>query len=168
MTVSHYVLPRAIAKAHDRPTSRIPAWVRAILAIRLQTKVLGVNLVMLGITAAALWGFPDAGAARPQDLLIVFAALLVGAGVSYTLVRVALKPVDDLEHIARRVSQGRLSERVPPSLVADRGLAHLATTMNEMLDTLSANRDRMRKLGADVVREQERERAEVEIGRAHV
>jgi two-component system sensor histidine kinase UhpB len=161
MTVSHHVLPRRITKAHDRSTSRIPSWVRAILAIRLQTKVLGVNLVMLGITAAALWGFPDAGAARPQDLFIVFAALVVGAGVSYTLVHVALKPIDDLEHIARRVSQGRLSERVPPSLVADPGLAHLAKTMNEMLDTLSASRERMRKLGADVAYEQEKERAEV-------
>jgi signal transduction histidine kinase len=135
--------------------------VRAILAIRLQTKVLGVNLVILGITAAALWGFPTAGVVRPQDLLIVFGALIVGAGVSYALVRVALKPVDDLERIARRVSEGRLSERVPPSLVADPGLAHLARTMNDMLDSLSANRDRMRRLGADVVHEQERERAQL-------
>jgi signal transduction histidine kinase len=139
----------------------VPSWFRAILAIRLQTKVLGVNLVILGITAAALWGFPAAGAARPQDLLMVFGALAVGAGLSYAMVHVALKPVDDLERVARRVSQGRLSERVPQSLVADPGLAHLAATMNEMLDTLSASRDHMRKLGADAVYAQERERAQV-------
>ena len=161
MTVSHHVLPRALGNVRDRSVSRIPSWLRAILAIRLQTKVLGANLVILGIAAAALWVLPGARAARPQDLFIVLGALAVGAGVSYALIRVALKPVDDLERIARRVSQGRLSERVPPSLVADPGLAHLATTMNEMLDTLSASRDRMRKLGADVLYEQERERAEV-------
>jgi signal transduction histidine kinase len=161
MTVSHHVLPRTFANARDRPASRVPSWFRAILAIHLQTKVLGVNLVILGITAAALWGFPGAGAARPQDLLMVFGALVVGAGLSYAMVHVALKPVDDLERVARRVSQGRLSERVPQSLVADPGLAHLAATMNEMLDTLSASRDRMRKLGADAVYAQERERAEV-------
>jgi two-component system sensor histidine kinase UhpB len=161
MTVSHHVLPRAFGNVRDRPMSRIPSWIRAILAIHLQTKVLGANLVILGIAAAALWALPGARTARPQDLVIVLGALALGAAVSYALVRVALKPVDDLERIARRVSQGRLSERVPPSLVADSGLAHLARTMNEMLDTLSASRDRMRKLGADVVYEQERERAEV-------
>lgn len=160
MTVTH-VLTRAPRNVRDRSATRIPSWLRAILAIQLQTKVLGVNLVILGITAAALWGFPAAGPERPQDLLIVFGALIVGACVSYALVRVALKPIDDLEHVARRVSQGRLSERVPPSLVADPGLAHLAATMNEMLDTLSASRDRMRKLGADAVYAQERERAQV-------
>ena len=160
MTVTH-VLTRAPGNVLNRSATRIPSWLRAILAIQLQTKVLGVNLVILGITAAALWGFPGAGAERPQDLLIVFGALIVGACVSYALVRVALKPIDDLEHVARRVSQGRLSERVPPSLVADSGLAHLAATMNEMLDTLSASRDRMRKLGADAVYAQERERAQV-------
>ena len=160
MTVSH-VLPRAFANVRERPAARIPSWLRAILAIRLQTKVLGANLVILGIAAAALWALPGVRATRPKDLVIVLGALAVGAGVSYALVRVALKPVDDLERIARRVSQGRLSERVPPSLVADPGLAHLATTMNEMLDTLSASRARMRKLGAEVVYEQERERADV-------
>jgi two-component system NarL family sensor kinase len=40
-------------------------------------------------------------------------------------------------------------------------LAHLAKTMNEMLDTLAAGRERMRRIGADVVFEQERERARV-------
>jgi signal transduction histidine kinase len=138
-----------------------PSWVRAILTIRLQTKVLGANLVILGIAAAVLWALSGSRAARPQDIIVVLGALAVGAGVSYALVRVALKPIDDLEHIARRVSQGRLSERVPPSLVADPGLAHLANTMNDMLDTLSASRERMRKLGADVVYEQEKERAQV-------
>jgi signal transduction histidine kinase len=161
MTISHPALPRALANVRDRPAPRIPSWLRAVLAIRLQSKVLGANLIILGIAAAALWALPDAHAVRPQDLVIVLGALTVGAGVTYMLVRVALKPVDDLERVARRVSQGRLSERVPPSLVADPGLAHLAATMNEMLDTLSAGRDRMRKLGADAVYEQERERAQV-------
>ena len=161
MTASHYALPRAFANVRDRPATRIPSWLRAILAIRLQAKVLGANLIILGIAAAALWALPGARAVRPQDLVIVLGALAAGACVSYALVRVALKPVDDLERIARRVSQGRLSERVPPSLVADPGLAHLATTMNEMLDILAASRERMRKLGADVVYAQERERAQV-------
>jgi signal transduction histidine kinase len=59
------------------------------------------------------------------------------------------------------VSEGRLSERVPASIVADRELTQLSTTINEMLDSLSAGRDRMRKLGAEVVYAEERERAQV-------
>jgi signal transduction histidine kinase len=161
MTVSHYVLPRTFANMRDRSASRVPSWFRAILAIRLQTKVLGANLIIVGIAAAALWALPGARATRPQDLVILLCALTIGTAVTHALVRVALKPVDDLERVARRVSQGRLSERVPQSLVADPGLAHLAATMNEMLDTLSASRDRMRKLGADAVYAQERERAQV-------
>lgn len=161
MTVSHQTISPAFASARDRPAARIPSWLRAVLAIRLQAKVLGANLVILGIASAALWALPGAGAIRSQDLIIILGALAAGVCVNYALIRVALKPVDDLERIARRVSQGRLSERVPPSLVADSGLAHLATTMNEMLDTLAASRDRMRKLGADVVYAQERERAQV-------
>jgi signal transduction histidine kinase len=141
--------------------ARIPSWLRAILTIRLQAKVLGANLIILGIAAAALWVLPEARTAGLQNLIIVLGALVAGACVNYALVNVALRPIGELESIARRVSQGRLSERVPPSLVADPGLAHLATTMNEMLDTLSASRDRMRKLGADVVQAQERERAQI-------
>jgi signal transduction histidine kinase len=45
--------------------------------------------------------------------------------------------------------------------VADRQLTHLSTTINEMLDSLEAGRDRMRKLGAEVVYAEERERAQV-------
>jgi two-component system sensor histidine kinase UhpB len=159
MTISHHALPRTFKNVRDRPAIRIPSWLRAVLAIRLQAKVLGANVIILGIAAAALWVLPDARAVRPQDLVIIFGALTVGAVVTYALVRVALKPIDDLERVARRVSQGRLSERVPQSLVADPGLAHLAATMNEMLDTLSASRERMRKLGADAVYAQEKERA---------
>lgn len=161
MTVSQQTFSRAFASVRDRPAAGIPSWLRGVLAIRLQAKVLGANLIILGIAAAALWVLPGAGVVRSQDLIIVLGALGAGACVNYALVRVALKPVDDLQQIARRVSQGRLSERVPPSLIADPGLAHLATTMNEMLDTLAASRDRMRKLGADVVYAQERERAQV-------
>lgn len=45
--------------------------------------------------------------------------------------------------------------------MADRELMHLSTTINEMLDSLAAGRERMRKLGAEVVYAEERERAQV-------
>jgi signal transduction histidine kinase len=94
-------------------------------------------------------------------MVVVFAALAAGVSVNCVLVRLALKPVQDLEQIARRISQGRIRERVPVSIIADPDLAHLATTMNEMLDNLAAGRERMRRLGAEVVYAQEKERAQV-------
>lgn len=161
MTARYETLLPPSASARDRWATPIPSWLRAILTVRLRAKVLGANLIILGTAVAALWALPGAGTVRSQDLVIILGALLAGACANYGLVRVALRPVDDLERVARRVAQGRLSERVPPSLVADPGLAHLATTMNEMLDTFAESRERMRKLGADVVYQQEKERAQV-------
>jgi signal transduction histidine kinase len=134
---------------------------RAALGVPLQLKVLGANIVVVVIAAMLLLTPLRSGPMSLQDLVVVFGALALGSSLSYALVRLALKPVQDLERIARRVSQGRTSERVPPSLVADPDLAHLAATMNDMLDSLAAGRERMRKLGAEVVYAQERERAQV-------
>lgn len=160
MSVSQQILPGSFVNVRDGPAARIPAWLRAVLAIRLQAKILGANLIILAIATAVLL-VPGSSAVQSNELIIVLGALAAGALANYALVRVALRPVDDLERVARRVAQGRLSERVPPSLVADPGLAHLATTMNDMLDTFAQSRERMRKLGADVVYQQENERAQV-------
>jgi len=138
----------------------VPSWLGAILRVSLETKVLGANLTIVGIAIALLLPL-NSTPTRWSDLAIIFGALAAGVSVNYVLVRLALKPVQDLEKIARRVSEGRVRERVPLSLIADPDLAHLASTMNEMLDNLAAGRDRMRKLGAEVVYAQEKERAQV-------
>ena len=95
------------------------------------------------------------------DIYVVIIALIVGATVNLVLVRLALRPINELERVAKLVSEGRLGERVPTSIVADRELMHLSTTINGMLDSLAAGRERMRKLGAEVVYAEERERAQV-------
>jgi signal transduction histidine kinase len=138
----------------------VPSWLGAILRVSLEAKVLGANLTIVGIAIALLLPL-NSTPTRWSDLAIIFGALAAGVSVNYVLVRLALKPVQDLEKIARRVSEGRVRERVPLSLIADPDLAHLASTMNEMLDTLAAGRERMRKLGAEVVYAQEKERAQI-------
>ncbi len=145
---------------HSQPREA-PAWLRAILGVRLQTKVLGANLAILVFAISAA----IAGLISPfgpwLGVAVVLVSLALGAVVNYRLVRLALEPLGDLALTARRVSRGNISERVPPSLVADPDLAHLASTMNEMLDSLEAGRTRLRKLGADVASAQERERAQL-------
>lgn len=139
---------------------RVPRWLRAILGIRLELKLLGANLIILGVAALVLFG-PMLQPGRIASISVVVAALAAGAAVNFALTRLALQPINTLTHVARRVSAGRLSERVPESIVADPDLTQLSNTINEMLDSLAAGRERMRKLGAEVVYAEERERAQV-------
>jgi HAMP domain-containing protein len=77
------------------------------------------------------------------------------------LVRLALGPIESLERVARWISEGRLGERVPASISADHELARLSNTINEMLDSLAAARERMETLGAEVIYAEERGRSQV-------
>src|SRR4051812_47482119 len=136
----------------------VPRWLHAILEIPLEQKVLGANLVIVVMASLVLMSPVTDARMLSADVIVLLGALILGAFVSYLLIWLALKPVNDLEQIARKVSLGRMSERVPPSLIADPDLAHLAATMNDMLDNLVAGRKRMAKLAAEVVYAQERER----------
>ena len=160
MTVARPTLLRTPARG-ARSRSRIPRWLRAVLGVPLEQKVLGANFVVLASALGLLLTPLNGGYIRWADLSVLFASLTVAAVASYALIRVALKPVKELEQIARKISLGRVSERVPASLVADPDLAHLASTMNEMLDSLAAGRKRMANLAAEVVYAQEKERAQV-------
>jgi signal transduction histidine kinase len=148
-------------KGSRRDFLRVPPLLTTILGIPLELKLLGANLIIVGVAVLLLFGFVRLQAERLTDAYVVVAALIVGASVNFGLVKLALRPIDALERVAKRVSEGRLGERVPASIVADRELAHLSTTINEMLDNLAAGRERMRKLGAEVVYAEERERGEV-------
>jgi signal transduction histidine kinase len=145
----------------DNAGRTVPRWLRPILAIALETKLIGANLVILGVAVLLLLGPVHLHPARINYVYVVLASLIIGATVNFALVRLALRPINALQRVAKRVSEGRLGERVPASIVADRELTHLSTTINQMLDTLQDGRERMRKLGAEVVYAEERERAQV-------
>src|SRR5687768_17899699 len=138
--------------------SRVPSSLRVLLEVPLEIKLLGANLIILGVAVLVLFGPIHLHPGRLTDVYVVVAALILSAAVNFALVRLALRPVNALERVARLVSEGRLAERVPESIVADRELTRLLTTINEMLDSLAAGRERMRKLGAEVVYAEERER----------
>jgi signal transduction histidine kinase len=140
----------------------IPPWIRRALGVSLRHKLLGANLVVLAIAAASLLGvFFHVVPGESTYAAVVIVALASGAVLNHFLVALALKPVENLQRVASRVAGGRTQERVPVSLLADPSLAQLGATMNEMLDNLAVARERMRKLAAEVVYAQERERAQV-------
>lgn len=161
MTLIRRIFGRADERSRQSDGPRVPRWQRAILGISLQAKLLGANLIILAVVVLLLFGPIRLQPGHLTDVVVVVVALMIGATVNFVLVRLALRPIDALERVALLVSEGRLSERVPASIVADRKLTQLSTTINEMLDSLSAGRDRMRKLGAEVVYAEERERAQV-------
>ena len=154
-------LDRRAARIRRKDTPRVPRWLRLILEVPLEMKLLGANLIIVGVAGLLLFGPVQLQPTRLTDAYIVVAALILGATVNFVLVRVALGPIESLERVARWVSEGRLAERVPASMVADHELARLSKTINEMLDSLAAGRERMEKLGEEVIYAEERERSQV-------
>jgi signal transduction histidine kinase len=154
-------LDRRASPVRRAAPPRIPHWLRFFLEVPLQIKLLGANLIIVAVAGLLLFGPVELQPARLTDAYIVVVALILGAIVNLVLVRLALSPIESLERVARWVSEGRLAARVPSSIVADHELARLSKTINEMLDSLAAGRERVETLGAEVIYAEERERSQV-------
>jgi two-component system sensor histidine kinase UhpB len=154
-------LHRRAARIRRKEKPQVPRWLRLILEVPLEMKLLGANLIIVGVAGLLLFGPVRLQPTRLTDASIIMTVLILGATVNFVLVRLALGPIESLERVARWVSEGRLAERVPVSIVADHELARLSKTINEMLDSLAAGRERVKKLGAEVIYAEERERAQV-------
>ena len=142
-------LGRGAARIRRKDEPHIPRWLHPILEVPLEVKLLGANLIIVGVALLLLFGPVHLQPSRLTDAYIVVAVLMLGAAVNVGLVRLALRPLKSIERVARWVSQGRLGERVPTSIVADHELARLSSTINEMLDSLAADRKRIETLGAE-------------------
>jgi HAMP domain-containing protein len=114
---------------------------RALLRIPLELKLLGANMVIMLVAVLMLFGPLKFEPARITDALIVVAGLAAGATVNFVLVRLALRPVNNLTRVAWLVSEGVIGARVPACAVTDSELAHLSTTVNDLLDGLVAERE---------------------------
>ena len=128
-----------------------------VLRIPLVLKIMGANGIIVAVAAAlvgrGLWS--DA----QGELTVVLVALALATIVNLVLVNLALSPIADLEQVARRVSRGEFGIRATQSPIADPQLANLTETINDLLDSLAAERKRIQKLGAEVVSAQDTERA---------
>ena len=136
--------------------------VRPLLRMPLFGKLIGANAIILGISALLLSGVGASLApiAISYDYFVL-AGLSFAALINVWLVRVALQPIRELQRVAGRVAGGAWQERAKKFPHADSRISRLIETTNQMLDRLAADRDRMRKLGAEVVYAQETERADV-------
>ena len=130
------------------------------LGVPLLGKLVGANLIIvLAVLAgvAAEHRFNDSGNVVP----ILGVALATSLVVNLALVYVALRPLNDLEAAAARVSAGDMQARVAGSKLADRDMARVGTTLNTLLDRLTEDRARVRRLAAQVISAQDEERARV-------
>jgi signal transduction histidine kinase len=153
---------KTLTVVNGKEVPRVPHWLAAILGVPLEMKLFGANLIVVAVAAVLLLAPARLHTTELEDAFIAIAALVVGAIVNFVLVRLALSPVGALERIASGVSGGGFAARVPGSIVADHELARLSETINNMLDSLSANRGRMEQLAAEAVYARETERARVE------
>jgi signal transduction histidine kinase len=139
----------------------MPGWAARFLAVPLSAKLAGANVTIV-ITALGVALSTHRGEAEDQRLVVLMvAALAVSLVVSLGLVVAALRPLRYLEQTAERVSGGDLAARVPASPLADRNIARVGRTFNRVLDDLTADRARARRLASEVIRAGDRQRAQV-------
>lgn len=130
---------------------------RAVLAAPLTAKLVGANaLVALGALLAL-----SRASAPDLDVRIAGIALVVALVVNMGLVRLALRPVWELERVAARVWKGDFAARVPNTALADDDMRRVARTLNLLLDALADDRQRMRTLALQAVRAQDDERSRI-------
>src|SRR3954463_16348982 len=139
--------PDRSAPPSTRRSSPLRRWLRAVLRVPLFYKILLANaaLVLLGtlfgstVTAAVVRDEPGRSWLGVAGLLAVIdigLTLLMNA----VILRVALRPLDELESTAEAVQRGDRERRAPESPVADRELERLRRTFNDMLDAEALHR----------------------------
>ena len=100
--------------------------------------------------------------------LLVVCALAISAVVNFLLLKLALRPLEELTRAARRFQQGDPDARAPIVPLGDAHMTELARALNEMWDRMEAsaatirqNNRELQRLAAQVLSAQEDERRRV-------
>lgn len=148
--------------AESAPAARhLPSWMRGLLSVPLVLKLIGANALVVAFTLAVVFATHTGDPQSGRMALILTGALLAAFAINLALVYVALKPLTTLEMTAERVWRGEFSARVPPSSLADRDIERIGSTLNTLLDSLTADRERARELAFEIIRTGDRERARI-------
>lgn len=146
---------RGATESTTVPGSRL-AWMRRLASTPLLAKIVVADVI---INVVALW---VVGQAPPDaNVEIIISSLLVTLALNAGLVYWALLPLRALEDTTLRVSRGDLGARFAASPLADRNIARIGHTVNDLLDHLTADRERARQLAAQVISVGDDERAHI-------
>ena len=132
------------------------AMVKRFLATPLLMKLVFADLF---INITALVAVQRAPYEQSTEILVgafVFTLLLNGLMVYW-----ALLPLQMLEQTARQVGHGDLNARFKAPAISDRNIARIGTTFNDLLDSLTADRARVRELASQVISAGDAERAHI-------
>ncbi|MFQ5689428.1 MAG: sensor histidine kinase [Gemmatimonadota bacterium] len=148
--------------------SRVVRPLQALLRIPLFYKIVLGNaaIVVLGAAVGTMLTLRMARVhpgAPPLELVSAFIAvgLVVSMAVNGLLVRLALRPLTELEVAAERVKDLDLAARVPLSIFADAKLARLIRLFNQMVESLAESRRGLRELAIRAFEAEERERSRI-------
>ena len=155
-----------IVSAPNPSASSARAWPgRRLLGIPLFYKILLAEVLVVLLASAVsvrlatlLFGFAAPGAPYPLLAASAVVSLITIVPVQAAVLRLALAPVGGLEHAAERVESGQSWARAPLSPLSDPRLERLTRVFNRLLDSMEADRHRLREIAARAFRVQEAER----------
>ena len=132
---------------------------RRILGVPLVAKLIGANVIIV----ASAFVLQAAAISRLTRFEVITAVIALAAAsvMNFFLVKLALQPINELEQLADRVTQGEFDARIATSPYADKDLERLMETVNGLLDSLARERQRIQDLGIEVMRAHDIERAKV-------
>lgn len=144
---------------------RLPIFYKILLA--------NMTIVVLGATAGTAlttWHVQLSPHATHYEMMATFALLgtALSLAINWVVLRLALQPLESLEHVARQVQAGQLDARVQLGTLRDPDTERLADTLNQMLDSLAAKQRaieqysaQLQALSARVLAAQEEERKRI-------
>ncbi|HEY4305120.1 MAG TPA: sensor histidine kinase [Gemmatimonadaceae bacterium] len=144
------------AAAVVAPSEKNRSWLRKLASTPLLAKLVVTDVM---INVAAVWIVNNV---PPRDNVeIILTSLIVTLALNAAIVYWALLPLRALEATTLRVARGDFDARFAPSPLADRNLARIGRTFNDLLDRLTADRARARQLAAQVISAGDSERARI-------
>jgi signal transduction histidine kinase len=144
-----------------RGGSTLPRTVIAFLRVPLVLKLIGANAAIALATIAVALATHGTTLADRRMVTLLMSALVVAQVVNSALVIIALRPLRLLEEASSRLLSGDTAARVPSSPLADRDVARTGRALNQLLDELMSERDRVRRLARKVIGAQDAERARI-------
>lgn len=145
-----------------------PRPIRALLRLPLFYKLLIANaLIVLAVAVAGSAAAQHRIQADPSAsiwsviLPISVAALGLSVMVNAAVVKLALQPLSRLTDAVRQVEQGDYDVRAAASPVADQDMTRLVLTFNDMLDSVSSYRNRLRAVTVRDLNHHEAERRQL-------
>lgn len=137
---------------------RIPLFYKILLA-NLAVVVMGA-VVGTVITVWHVLRYPDD---LHYELIALFAVsgVIISAIVNNLVLKLALRPLDDLQSAVDEVRQGNLNVQVTPDALVDERFERLFATFNQMVATLEADAQQLHRLSRLILQAQEDERQRV-------